>query len=141
MMPEDTALLTRPDNIIWGVCRDIMVETDKDIRSQVYIIVLTLRAGLVLEEPDRRRRSCGRRRWRLSTGSYKLYAEGQLAFLRRKLTVEIDFVELVSEAFQLEGGSGPVHHLYRTGEYVERLHGLMFNLFMLDECCGFLGAA
>lgn len=52
MMPEDTALLTRPDNIIWGVWRDIMVETDKDIRSQVYIIVLTLRAGLVLEEPD-----------------------------------------------------------------------------------------
>jgi len=29
-----------------------MVEADKDIRSQVYIIVLTLRAGLVLEEPD-----------------------------------------------------------------------------------------
>ena len=52
MMPEDTALLTRPDNIIWGVWRDIMVETDKDIRSQVYIIVLTLRAGLVLEETD-----------------------------------------------------------------------------------------
>ena len=29
-----------------------MVETDKDIRSQVYIIVLTLRAGMVLEEKD-----------------------------------------------------------------------------------------
>lgn len=52
MMPETNAVLTRPDNIIWGVWRDIMVETDKDIRSQVYIIVLTLRAGMVLEEPD-----------------------------------------------------------------------------------------
>ena len=52
MMPEANAVLTRPDNIIWGVWRDIMVETDKDIRSQVYIIVLTLRAGMVLEEPD-----------------------------------------------------------------------------------------
>jgi len=52
MMPETNAVLTRPDNLIWGVWRDIMVETDKDIRSQVYIIVLTLRAGMVLEEPD-----------------------------------------------------------------------------------------
>ena len=52
LMPETNAVLTRPDNIIWGVWRDIMVETDKDIRSQVYIIVLTLRAGMVLEEPD-----------------------------------------------------------------------------------------
>ena len=52
LMPEANAVLTRPDNIIWGVWRDIMVETDKDIRSQVYIIVLTLRAGMVLEEKD-----------------------------------------------------------------------------------------
>lgn len=52
LMPEENAILTRPDNIIWGVWRDIMVETDKDIRSQVYIIVLSLRAGMVLEEPD-----------------------------------------------------------------------------------------
>ena len=52
MVPEENAILTRPDNIIWGVWRDIMVETDKDIRSQVYVIVLTLRAGMVLEEDD-----------------------------------------------------------------------------------------
>ncbi len=52
MMPESKAILTRPDNICWGVWRDIMVETDRDIRSQVYIIVLSLRAGMVLEEPD-----------------------------------------------------------------------------------------
>lgn len=52
MMPETKAVLTRPDNIIWGVWRDIMVETDRDIRSQVYIIVLTLRAGMVLEEDE-----------------------------------------------------------------------------------------
>lgn len=52
LMPEANAVLTRPDNIIWGVWRDIMIETDKDIRSQVFIIVLTLRAGMVLEEKD-----------------------------------------------------------------------------------------
>jgi hypothetical protein len=52
MIPETNAILTRPDNIIWGVWRDIMVETDKDIRAQVYIIVLSLRAGMVLEEKD-----------------------------------------------------------------------------------------
>lgn len=52
MVPEEKAILTRPDNIVWGVWRDIMVETDKDIRSQVHIIVLTLRAGMVLEEKD-----------------------------------------------------------------------------------------
>ena len=52
LMPETNAVLTRPDNIIWGVWRDIMIETDKDIRSQVFIIVLTLRAGMVLEEKD-----------------------------------------------------------------------------------------
>ena len=52
MVPRANAILTRPDNIVWGVWRDIMVETDKDIRSQVYIIVLTMRAGMVLEETD-----------------------------------------------------------------------------------------
>jgi hypothetical protein len=52
MMPEDKAVLTRPDNLIWGVWRDIMVETDRNIRTQTYYIVLTLRAGMVLEEAD-----------------------------------------------------------------------------------------
>jgi hypothetical protein len=52
LMPEDKAVLTRPDNIIWGVWRDIMVETDRNIRTQTYYIVLTLRAGMVLEEKD-----------------------------------------------------------------------------------------
>jgi hypothetical protein len=52
MVPGDTGILTRPDNIIWGVWRDIMVETDRDIRSQVFIIVLTMRVGTVLEEAE-----------------------------------------------------------------------------------------
>ncbi len=52
MMPEANAVLTRPDNICWGVWRDIMVETDKDIRKQIYIIVLSLRAGMVIEDKD-----------------------------------------------------------------------------------------
>jgi hypothetical protein len=52
MVPESTAILTNPVNLIWGVWRDIMVETDRDIRKQVFIIVLSLRAGTVLEEKD-----------------------------------------------------------------------------------------
>ena len=52
MVPESNAILTRPDNVVWGVWRDIMVETDRDIRAQTFIIVLSLRAGMVLEEED-----------------------------------------------------------------------------------------
>lgn len=52
MMPEDKCLFTHPQNLIWGVHRDIMIETDKDIRSQTYIIVLTMRAGITIETTD-----------------------------------------------------------------------------------------
>ena len=47
-----TGLLTFPHNLIFGIRRDITVETDKDIRSREYIIVLTLRAGLQLDDAD-----------------------------------------------------------------------------------------
>jgi hypothetical protein len=50
---EDTDMLfTFPKNLIFGVQRDIMIETDKDIRSRVLIIVLTMRIALQIEEAD-----------------------------------------------------------------------------------------
>lgn len=45
-------LVTFPQNLIFGIRRDISVETDKDIRSREYIIVLTLRAGLQIDDAD-----------------------------------------------------------------------------------------
>ena len=47
-----TGLVTFPNNLVFGIRRDITVETDKDIRSREYIIVLTLRAGLQIDDAD-----------------------------------------------------------------------------------------
>ena len=52
LMPNNKIALTYPNNIVWGVQRDIMIETDKDIRRRVLIIVLTLRCDVKLEQPD-----------------------------------------------------------------------------------------
>ena len=45
-------IFTFPQNLLFGIQRDITVETDKDIRSREYIIVLTLRAALQIEDED-----------------------------------------------------------------------------------------
>lgn len=52
LMPNSNALFTYPQNIIWGVQRDIMIETDRDIRARVIQIVLTLRCDFVAETAD-----------------------------------------------------------------------------------------
>ena len=52
MMPDNKLLLTHPKNLIWGIQRQIMIETDKDIRRRVLIIVLTLRCDIKMEEPQ-----------------------------------------------------------------------------------------
>jgi len=52
LMPNSNYILTYPQNVIWGVQRRIMIETDRDIRTRVLIVVLTLRADLVYEEED-----------------------------------------------------------------------------------------
>jgi len=51
-MPGASAIFTFPNNIIFGVQRNISIETDKDIRSREIIIVVTLRidSKLDLEE-------------------------------------------------------------------------------------------
>lgn len=52
MMPDHKLWLSYPKNVIWGIQRDIMIETDKDIRRRVLIIVLTMRCDIKVEEPQ-----------------------------------------------------------------------------------------
>ena len=47
-----SGILTFPQNLIFGIQRDIRIETDKDIRSREYIIVLTARVALGIETED-----------------------------------------------------------------------------------------
>lgn len=53
--PTGTAghgLITPPKNLIWGIQRDISIESDKDIRSREYIIVVTARVGTQIDDTD-----------------------------------------------------------------------------------------
>lgn len=45
-------LVTNPQNLIWGVQRQMTIETDKDIRSREYIIVLTMRIAMNVEDSN-----------------------------------------------------------------------------------------
>lgn len=50
LMPDTQFVLTHPQNIIWGVQRQITVETERDIRARTLVIVLTLRIDMKLED-------------------------------------------------------------------------------------------
>lgn len=50
LMPASTGLFTFPQNMLFGIQRDITVETDKDIRSREYIIVLTTRIDTLWDD-------------------------------------------------------------------------------------------
>jgi len=52
LMPSAQGLLTNALNLIFGIQRQIHIETDKDITERVYIIVLTARVDFKLEEED-----------------------------------------------------------------------------------------
>jgi hypothetical protein len=52
LMPGTSGLMTLPQNIIWGVQRQISIEVDKDIQSRVFIIVLTIRNDFKFEEEE-----------------------------------------------------------------------------------------
>lgn len=52
LMSNDKAIFTYPKNIIFGVQRQIMIETDRDIRARVLVVVLTMRLAIQLEEED-----------------------------------------------------------------------------------------
>jgi hypothetical protein len=50
LMPGAQGLLTHPLNLIFGVQRQIHIESDKDIQAREYIIVLTARVDMQVEE-------------------------------------------------------------------------------------------
>ena len=50
LMPSTGGLFTNPLNLIFGIQRNIQIEYDKDITSRVFIIVLTARVALEIEE-------------------------------------------------------------------------------------------
>jgi hypothetical protein len=52
LMPNWAAVLTYPKNIILCVQRQVMIETDRDIRARVLIVVLTMRIDIKFEEED-----------------------------------------------------------------------------------------
>lgn len=48
----DQGLMTIPQNLLFGIQRDISIESDKDIRSREYIIVVTARAALQVDDVE-----------------------------------------------------------------------------------------
>jgi HK97 family phage major capsid protein len=50
LLPNTNALLTDPQNVIFGIQRNIRIEQDRDIRTREVIIVLTARVALAIEE-------------------------------------------------------------------------------------------
>jgi hypothetical protein len=52
MMPDAKVLLTNPKNLIVGIQRQFSMEFDKDITTRTYIIVLTARIAVAVEETD-----------------------------------------------------------------------------------------
>jgi hypothetical protein len=50
LMPAAQGLLTHPLNLIFGIQRQIHIESDKDIQAREYIIVLTARVDMQVEE-------------------------------------------------------------------------------------------
>lgn len=52
MLASPAGLFTHPQNLIFGIQRNLMMEFDKDIRARQYIIVLTARVAVQIEEPD-----------------------------------------------------------------------------------------
>jgi HK97 family phage major capsid protein len=52
LMPNANMLFTDPQNVIFGVQRNVRIEQDRDIRSREIIIVLTARIGIQIEQED-----------------------------------------------------------------------------------------
>jgi hypothetical protein len=50
LMPGNTGLFTDPRNLIFGIQRNVMMEYTKDISARMFIIVVTCRVALAIEE-------------------------------------------------------------------------------------------
>ena len=48
----NTGFFTFPQNLLFGIQRDVRVETEKDIRSREYIIVVTARVAVQIDDVD-----------------------------------------------------------------------------------------
>ena len=51
-MPNATAIMMVPSNLIIGVQRNLRMEFAKDIRERAFIMVLTMRLGIAIEQED-----------------------------------------------------------------------------------------
>ncbi len=52
LMPEANGVLMNPQNMIFGIQRNIRIERERDIRARSWIIVLTMRVALQVEEEE-----------------------------------------------------------------------------------------
>lgn len=52
LMPTANGLFTDPNNLIFGIQRNIQIEYDKDITTRTFIIVLTARVAFQIEETE-----------------------------------------------------------------------------------------
>ena len=52
LMPESSGLLCDPRNLLFGIQRQIHMETDKIITERSYLIVVTIRCAFQIEEAD-----------------------------------------------------------------------------------------
>jgi len=52
MLPYDQGFFTFPKNLIFGVYRDVLIETDKDIRAQELIIVVSMRVAMQIDDRE-----------------------------------------------------------------------------------------
>lgn len=52
VMPAANGLFTNPQNMIWGVQRQLSIEVDKIITQRVFVIVMTLRVDFKYEEEE-----------------------------------------------------------------------------------------
>ena len=51
-MPDDEGIFTHPHNLLFGIQRRITMEFDKNISQRVFIIVMSARVALQVEETD-----------------------------------------------------------------------------------------
>ena len=52
LMPGGNGLFTDPNNLVFGIQRNIMLEYDKNISERVFIVVLTARVAFAIEEAN-----------------------------------------------------------------------------------------
>lgn len=52
LMPNTNGLLINPQNILFGLQRNVRIERERDIRARAWVIVVTMRIAMELEEEE-----------------------------------------------------------------------------------------